>query len=33
MKEAADIAEAALDDGRVRHVLEALMKASKEKSA
>lgn len=33
LKEAADIAEAALDDGRVRHVLEALIKASKDHSA
>ena len=32
LKEAADIAEAALDDGRVRHVLDALVKASKEQT-
>jgi len=33
MKEAADIAEAAIDDGRVRHGLDALIKASKRHSA
>jgi anthranilate phosphoribosyltransferase len=33
MKEAADIAEAAIDDGRVRHGLDALIKASKGHSA
>jgi anthranilate phosphoribosyltransferase len=33
MKEAADIAEAAIDDGRVRHGLDALIKASKGQSA
>ena len=33
MKEAAEIAEAAIDDGRVRHVLEALIKSSGEHSA
>ena len=33
MKEAADIAEAAIDDGRVRHGLDALIKASAGQSA
>ena len=33
LKEAAQIAEAAIDDGRVRQVLEALIKASKDETA
>ena len=33
LKEAANIAEAAIDDGRVRHVLETLIKASKDQLA
>lgn len=33
LKEAAQIAEAAIDDGRVRQVLEALIKASKDQTA
>ena len=33
LKEAAQIAEAAIDDGRVRQTLEALIKASKGASA